>query len=159
MLLTRLQKFALLTTITILSLGFITMQLSKFAVDVSLNEWGKGIEGYVKANQDQHESGKPIALFFYTDWCESCKYLREEVLVKPDVSAHFADMHPVKINPEKGEMEFILAKDYGVIGYPSFFLVDTITGKIEQIHKTNGTPQQFIELLKQAKTQISQTNS
>jgi len=145
--------------IIVLSLGFITMQLSKFALDVSLNEWGKGIEGYVKANRDQHESGNPIALFFYTDWCENCKYLREEVLAKPDVSAHFADMHPVKINPEKGQLENKLAEEYGVIGYPSFFLVDSATGKVEQIHRTNGTPQQFIELLKQAKTEITQTNS
>ncbi len=97
MILTRLQKILASAVIIIISLSFITIQLSRLAIDVSLDSWEQGAEGYVKANREQQKTGNLIALYFYTDWCENCKYLREEVLSKPNVSSHFTNMHPVKI--------------------------------------------------------------
>jgi len=157
--LTRLQKILVATVIIIISLSFITIQLSRLALDVSLDSWEQGAEGYVKASREQQETGNLIALYFYTDWCENCKYLREEVLSKPNVSSHFSNVHPVKINPERGLQENSLAEQYGVIAYPSFYLVDKNTGKIQKIHKTNVTPERFIEQIKHAKLTITESNS
>ena len=155
--LTRLQKALITIAIVVVSVGFMTLQLSRFALDVSLSDWGSGIDGYIQANRDQSVTGKPIALFFYTDWCENCEALREQVLATNPVNDYFRNLHPVKINPELGSMENKLAQDYGVMGYPTFFLVGTKTGKIEQIYDVfNVTPEQFIEQIQQAEQRLVQ---
>ena len=153
---TRLQKFLLVLSIVLLSTGFITTQLLTLSQDVSLSEWEQGVDGYIKASQGQQETGEPIALFFYTDWCESCEALRKNVLATHEMRNYLKNMYAVKINPERGSMENKLAEEYGVIGYPTFFLLDTTSGRTEQIHKTyNVTPQQFIKQLEIAKAKLT----
>jgi len=157
--LSRLQKILITLVITVVSLVFISTQLSKFALDVTLSHWDQGAEGYAKASQAHKESGNPIAIMFYTDDCENCEYLREEVLSKPEVAALFHDLHPVKIDPEKGHLEAKLAKAYDISGYPSFYLINEESGKIEEIPKTMVTPKKFIEQLHEAKIQVNLSNS
>jgi len=149
----------LTTTIIVLSLIFMTTQLSKFALDVTLSHWGQGATGYTKASQAHKESGNPIAILFYTEDCENCEYLQEEVLAKPEVAALFDDLHPVKINPEKGHLENKLAKAYRIDFYPSFYLIDEESGHIEKIPKTMVTPKKFIEQLIEAKEKVSLSNT
>ena len=153
--LTKLQKRILTIVIMILSLAFMGMQLSRFANDTSLNNWENGFAGYMKVSRLQAESGKPMALFFYTDWCSSCKALREEILATPQVREYMESLHAVKVNPEAGGAENRLAQDYGVLGYPTFLIVDSITGRVKQITRTgNITPEQFIDQLERARQQL-----
>jgi len=157
--LTRLQKFFLIVTTIVVSVAFMTMQLSKFAVDVTLSHWGQGANGYTKASQAHKESGNPIAIMFYKNNCENCEYLQEEVLAKPEVAALFNDLHPVKINPEKGHLENKLATAYGINTYPSFFLVDEESGTFQKIPKMMVTPKKFIEQLIEAKERVNASSS
>jgi len=148
------------STIIVLSLVsvatvFIVLQLSKFSVDVSLSGWEQDISGYIKVSRQQAETNKPIALFFYTDWCSSCKELRENILATAEVKSYFEGVHPVKINPENGVMENKLAEDFGVVGYPSFYLVQAETGAIEQIRKTYKiTPDEFVQQIRDAEVKL-----
>ena len=149
--LSRIQKFGLGLGISAISLIFIVVQLSNFSRDTSLNNWAQGFEGYVKTSRLQADTGKPMAVFFYTDWCTSCKQLREEILSSPEVSEYMANVHPVKVNPESDVLENRLAQEFGVIGYPSFFIVDAGTDKIKPIRRTaNITPEQFVAQLEAA---------
>ena len=158
--LTGLQKTIITVTIIVVSIVFMVMQLSRYALDVSLSSWGSGVDGYTQANLNHSVTGKPVALFFYTDWCENCEALREQVLATEQVTDYFKNLHPVKINPELGSMENKLAESYGVIGYPTFLLVDYSTGRQEQIHEVfNVTPEQFIEHVQQAKLRLSNASS
>lgn len=153
--LSKLQKWGLSLGIITLSLAFIGTQLANLSRDASLNDWAQGMEGYVKTSLQQEATGKPMALFFYTDWCTSCKQLREEVLSTPEVNEYMAGILPVKINPEAGVLENKLAEDFGVMGYPSFFIVDAKSGQAKQIRKTaNVTPEEFVAQLEAAQMSL-----
>jgi len=135
---------------------FASTQLSSFSLDASLSEWQQGADGFNKSSQLQLASKKPVALFFYTDWCDSCEKLRNEVLATPELKAFMTTMHPVQVNPELGAAENRLAKQFGVMGYPSFYVVDTESGQARAIRRTSHiTPQQFIAQLEQAATSLT----
>ena len=131
---------------------FIGIQLSNFSKDTSLKNWANGFEGYVKSSRVQRESTKPIALLFYTDWCSSCKALRENILSADEVKQALTDFHPVKVNPERGSVNQALAKEYGVKGYPTFLVVNA-NGSVKLIQRTSGIgPAEFVAQLHAAKS-------
>lgn len=137
--------------VVILSATFIFMALKNLSQDASLSSWGSNFTGYTAATQMQQSSDKPIALYFYTDWCSNCKALREKILASAQVSDFMENLHAVKINPEMGFNEAELEKKYGVLGYPSFFIVLENGAVIKEISRTaNITPEQFIAQLQQA---------
>ena len=125
--------------------------LSSFARNVALNDWESDLPGYIKSVKLQNSSDKPIAVFFYTDWCSNCKALREEVLSSTEVQAFMKDLHPVKINPETSAYEETLAQEFGVVGYPSFFIIKQNGEVVRQIRRTTQiSPAQFISQLRAA---------
>ena len=149
--LSRLQQWAIGLGISLISIVFIVFQLATFSNNSSLDDWDKDFQGYVKNTRAQIESGKPIALFFYTDWCPNCKKLREDILASTEVRQFMSDLHPIKINPEHGLLEDQLAKEFGIVGYPSFFIINANTDEAIPIRRTsNITPDQFITQIKQA---------
>gem|GEM_PF-5478470 len=84
--------------------------------------WYVGALGYEKAKEDQAFYRVPVAVYFYTDWCPYCKKLDRDVLSDFQVSAVLDRVAKVRINPESGDAEKILAGGFGVTGYPSFFI-------------------------------------
>ena len=137
----------ILATVVIIfcSVALIAYQLSQFASDTSLSHWHSGAKGYRVALEQQKSSGKAIALFFHTDWCASCKNLRETVLSSNKFSDYVGDKIPVKINPEMGLDEKRIADNYGVIGYPTFLIITNNHRTITPIgSRRNTTPDQFI---------------
>lgn len=137
-----------ITLLVTISLIFVIFSLSRLSTDVGLSHWEADFPGYVKSVRLQEESNKPMAVFFHTDWCTSCKTLRENILSTPEVQAFMENFHPVKINPENSPYEETLAQEFGVMGYPSFYVVDQGGDRVQQIHKTFGvSPEQFIAQL------------
>lgn len=138
-------------SIIIAALALVAYQLSQFAVDASLSHWHSNSGGYVKALQQQKETGKPIALFFHTDWCGSCKNLRETVLSTQQFDRFAQSLIPVKINPEFGIEERKIADKYGVIGYPTFLIVTRNFETVTPIRTgLNMLPNKFITSCKKA---------
>lgn len=136
-----------LTTIGIISsaVALVAYQLSQFAVDASLNHWHNGASGYKVALEQQSKNGKAIALFFHTDWCSSCKNLRETVLSSNQFDQFARNLIPVKINPEYGVEERKIADKYGVIGYPTFLIVKDNFQSVTSIRTgLNMAPEKFI---------------
>jgi len=120
--------------------------LSRLAVDVSLSNWYEDADGYRQALKEQAHTGKPIAVFFHTDWCESCKKLTKEVLVSEPFRQFLPNVIPVKINPEMGIPEHTVAQQFGVMGYPTFVLISTNPHRILQIPRTsNIKPEEFVQ--------------
>ena len=148
----RLQKAIIAISIIFTALSFMVIQLNSFAQDSSLNSWKEGIPGYIASMREQKESNKPIAMFFYTDWCPNCNKLREEVLSTPEV-ADFMEQNllPVKINPEKGPLENQISEEFGIIGYPTIIIIPGRDKTPITIRRTsNISPAQFIEQCRQA---------
>ena len=139
---------ALITT----GILFAAVQLSRFSTDASLSEWLENGQGYTQALALQRVSGKPIALFFHTDWCANCKKLRETVLSSPPMRSFVETrLIPVKINPEYGPAEWSIAKQFGVLGYPTFYIFSANPKQITPIRRTiNVTPEEFVQECRQA---------
>ena len=146
------KKWSLILLISTASIAFISLQLKNFAQDSSLSEWHEGLDGYVKSVRLQKENSKPIAAFFYTNWCPNCKRLREDILSTPEFK-QFAEENliVVKINPESGPMENQLAEEFGVFGYPSFFIINANNQKTKTIRRTSRIPvKKFIQQINNA---------
>ena len=122
------------------------VQLGRFAVDASLHDWHEGFSGYQQAVAEQGKTGKPLALFFYTDWCDSCKKLRNTVLASSEFSTYKSQLISLKINPENGAQEKRIADRFGVYGYPTFIILKADSAKPQYVRNTNNiTPSEFIQ--------------
>lgn len=116
--------------------------------------WYEGATGYRKAMQEAREDGTPVAVYFYTDWCGYCRQLDQGLLSQPRVQEPFRYLVKVKINPEQGRAERAIADEYGVSGYPSFFILDSADGEARkvggQVREGEGwrlrTPEEFVEV-------------
>lgn len=147
------RKIRIATTVAVIlgALALITIQLSQFAVDATLRQWHENAPGFQAALDLQKTSHKAIAVFFHTDWCANCKNLRERVLSSPEFDQYLKNVIPVKINPVTGLKERKLADKYGVLGYPTFLIVEPDSQTVTRIRTSqNITPQQFIDQCKAA---------
>jgi len=118
------------------------------------SSWHEGAEGFVAALDEATEDQKPLAVYFYTDWCGYCRQLERELLFKEELVDYLGgNLTTVRINPERGQQEGAIAQRYGVIGYPSLFLhagpgheAVKISGRTKRDGKwTMQTTDEFIE--------------
>src|SRR5438552_8421472 len=58
----------------------------------ALNNWLNGAEGYAQALQEHRTSGKPMAVYFYTDWCGYCKLFNRDYLASRDVEQYMKNI-------------------------------------------------------------------
>lgn len=93
-------------------------------------DWKHWNDGVAAAKQ----SGKPMLVDVYTDWCGWCKRMDAEVYAKPDVSGYLASHFvTVRLNAESGEPASYqgrnysartLAASFDVSGYPTTIFFD-----------------------------------
>ncbi|MEJ2053214.1 MAG: thioredoxin domain-containing protein, partial [Calditrichaceae bacterium] len=88
-----------------------------------LPNWKSGATGYYTAQKTALTSEKPFIVYFKTDWCGYCKKMDANYLSTFQFSNFLYNIPKVVINPEKGQQEKALARQYGVTGYPSFFIL------------------------------------
>jgi thiol:disulfide interchange protein len=123
-----------------------------------LGNWLNGADGYNQALQEYKSSGRPMIVYFYTDWCGYCKLFNRDYLASKEVEQYLKSLVKVRINPEKGPSEKALSEKYGAMGYPSFFIVSANSSKPQRVHpflRRNGQPftmstAQFIQACKEA---------
>ena len=85
--------------------------------------WGNGAAGYETALRRHERSGQPVLIYFYTDWCPYCRRLDNTILGTAVGQQALRDFSKVRINPERGQREEQLARQFGVGGYPSLFII------------------------------------
>ncbi len=95
----------------------------------------KGHKGFETALKRSQYSGKPIALFVYTDWCPYCAKFDKYLLSNNRVRSYLGDILYVRLNPEKSNQARMIADNLGVTGYPSFFMV---TDGGQSAHRISG---------------------
>ena len=113
------------------------------------DRWLYDAPGYEKALQLQRELGVPLIVYFYTDWCPICHSLESDYLPTPAVRQYLRGVAKVRINPEHGFSERQLAQQFGVTGYPSFFVMrkpSSLPTNVNPFRATGGnlTPVQFV---------------
>jgi len=110
--------------------------------------WYQGASGYDQAVAEYKRTNKPMVVYMSVGWCPYCRKFEKEVLSAPRVQNMLKDMIRVNINPEAGSRENALAFQYGIRGFPSFFLHPPQPGGAVQL-ATGVTPEQFVDFFKQ----------
>ncbi len=121
-------------------------------------EWFDNASGYRSAVEMAAARSKPIAVYFYTDWCGYCRQFESELLARARVEEFTKYLVKVRINPESGSEEREIAGRYGVRGYPAFFVhasADARPRKIRRQKVVGGervlqTPAEFVATLERA---------
>lgn len=117
--------------------------------------WLHGSSGYARALELQREMKIPLVVYFYTDWCPYCRTLDSDYLTAAPVQQYLKGVVKVRINPEHGPAEEKIARQYGVTGYPAFFIVSTSSTRPRKVHPfrrsgKNLTPAEFASACEQA---------
>ena len=83
----------------------------------------KDSAGYHEALRLQQENGKPIALYFYADWCGYCARLDRNVLSQPEVKKYLESILYVSVNPEHGKADMALFEQFNGRGFPTVLML------------------------------------
>lgn len=84
--------------------------------------WYEDAEGYARARSEWADRPVPLVVYFHTDWCSFCRRLDDDFLAQDDVSTWMNRALRVAINPEHGDAELALAREFGIRGYPGLFV-------------------------------------
>jgi len=113
--------------------------------------WYTGADGYAKALKAYEKGDKSMAVYVKTAWCPYCRTFEKQVLSDPKVKAYMKDIIKVHLDPESGKRENSIAFQYGVMGFPSFYVHPPQPSGTVRLY-TGVTPGQFIDLLKKVLT-------
>jgi thiol-disulfide isomerase/thioredoxin len=105
-----------------------------------------GVEKYDQALQEHLRTGKPMALYFYVDWCPYCTELDKEILASPEVRQYLDRILYIPINAEAGEQEKALFKQLGGTGYPHFLVVSKGSNQLQKIRTYTQVQDQWVLL-------------
>ncbi|MFP5285151.1 MAG: thioredoxin family protein, partial [Thermoanaerobaculia bacterium] len=103
--------------------------------------WHEGAEGYQRALEESKTSQRPLAVYFYTDWCGYCRKLERDVLTQPPMKPCLSSVIAVKVNPENGPQERDLARKFMVSSFPRFFISRPGTGVDTNIPNATKAPE------------------
>jgi thiol:disulfide interchange protein len=98
-------------------------------------KWLEGADGYAEAQRLAKASGRPVVVYFYTDWCHFCRELERELLETPHVRAYLRGLVKVRVNPEAGPAEGAVGERHGVTSYPGFFIGSPRTGSFVPVRR------------------------
>ena len=110
--------------------------------------WYQGAEGYDQAVEEYKRTNQPMVVYMSVTWCPYCRKFEKEVLSSPLVKDALKDKIKVMINPESGSRENAIAFQYGIRGFPSFFLHPPQPAGAVQL-STGVSPEQFVGFFKQ----------
>ncbi|QJE95063.1 thioredoxin family protein [Luteolibacter luteus] len=128
------------------------------APTVAADRKAKWLSKMDKAQEQSKETGLPIlVLFTGTSWCPYCIKLEDEVFSKSEFKS-FADQNLVLLMLDFGpggaassKKDEKLQKEYGVSGFPTYFLTDSSGKQLAKGGYHNGiTPDEFAKWAKAA---------
>jgi thiol:disulfide interchange protein len=122
------------------------------------SSWYAGAEGLTEALRRSEAERKPLLLYFYTDWCGYCRQFERELLTEPELADYLKSIVAVRVNPEAGPAEAVLARRYGVHSFPTLFVhsgESPVVSQIDRVRVVDGrpvlmSPGLFIDVVKTA---------
>ncbi|MFN2348927.1 MAG: thioredoxin family protein [Thioalkalivibrio sp.] len=93
------------------------------------SDWRHGAAGHTLALSDAHRSEQPLVVYFHTDWCPWCRQLNDRYLRNGAVRRTLSGIQKVEINPERGNQERTLFRQYSGSAYPSFYVLVPASGE------------------------------
>lgn len=110
--------------------------------------------GYAEALREHEKTGKPVALYFYADWCKYCAQLERGVLSRAQVKQYLETILYVCVNPEHGKAENALFQKFDGRGYPTFLIL--AKNQPAQEIPTSVPPEAFLQECREAARGTSQ---
>jgi len=110
--------------------------------------WYQGASGYDQAIEEYKRTNKPMVVYLSVGWCPYCRKFEKEVLASPLVQDMMRGMIKVNIDPESGSRANAIAFQYGIRGFPSFFLHPPQPAGAVQLYAA-ATPEKFVKFFKQ----------
>jgi len=110
--------------------------------------------GYAEALREHEKTGKPVALYFYADWCKYCAQLERGILSRSQVKQYLETILYVCVNPEHGKAEAALFEKFDGRGYPTFLIL--AKNQPAQEIPTSVPPEAFLQECRQAARSGSQ---
>jgi len=104
--------------------------------------------GYAEALREHEKTGKPVALYFYADWCKYCAQLERGILSRSDVKQYLETILYVCVNPEHGNAEAALFDEFDGRGYPTFLIL--AKNQPAQEIPTSVAPEAFLQECREA---------
>ena len=110
--------------------------------------------GYAEALREHQKTGKPVALYFYADWCKYCAQLERGILSRSEVKQYLGTILYVSVNPEHGKAEAALFQQFEGRGYPTLLIL-TKTQPAQEI-PTSVPPETLLQECREAARGSSQ---
>ncbi len=119
-----------------------------FLIFSSLSEAIVWESSYEKGMQQAAQTGKPVFIDFYTDWCGWCKKLDSQVYTDGDVQNLAQQMICIKVDCDRDKAT---AQHYQVDGYPTLIFLSS-SGTVIRKQVGFADKPRVIEFLKEAIT-------
>lgn len=105
---------------------FVAAALALTGVATTAHADVKWESDYAAASAKSKESGKPLLIDFYTEWCGWCKKMDKDTYTDKNVEALTEKYVMLKLDAERGGKD--AAKQFEVKGFPTLVYVSS-TGK------------------------------
>lgn len=92
------------------------------------------------------ETGKPVFVDMYADWCGPCRMLADEYFVREDYKEVLSQCVLIKINIDNYQD---LASRYSVQSIPTLILMDSEGNELDRITGVMGSPEEFLPMIQQ----------
>lgn len=85
--------------------------------------WMNGAANFEKAMLLHRELNVPLVVYFYVDWCPYCNALENDYFPAAAMRDYLRGVVKIRINPELTRADYELGNQFGIGGYPSFFVI------------------------------------
>jgi hypothetical protein len=104
--------------------------------EYSEKEWLEDSAGHKKALEFQSKYDVPMLIHFYADWNDECKVLWDDLLSTSDFKSRTKSFIKLRINPEHGKEEGLLANRYRLRKYPTTMVLAKPSDKPKYVDLT-----------------------
>lgn len=100
----------------------------------NIRDWYEAADGYSEVYDIAKKEKRPLIVYFHVEWCGYCQRMNSEFLGDYDVDKLISNYLRVKINPEDGKKERMIANKYGAKGYPTFLITFPSGNNMKRVH-------------------------
>lgn len=90
------------------------------------------------------ETGKPVFIDLYADWCGPCVMLAEDYFTRDDYKEELSQCILLKIDVDNNPQ---LAQRYRAQSIPTLILADASGNEIDRITGVMGSPEEFLPMI------------